>query len=242
MHRDLIKDLRTIPSLVAELFFQPLLFLFVFGLILPSIGTLEANYLNTLVPGLIVMTAIVSGFSSVSVPLLIELNYTGELEDRIMAPVAWEFVALAKLMRAAVRSIAGATAFSLVAFFMVGFNAFSQGPLLWSAVLLASLVGSGLGLVIACNVSVKNIDAISSFVSILIIFTGCAQYRWIDLEVLPVVQYGVLLNPLTYATELGRGAFSDDGLGVIVCWVVLLSLSIVSWWVGMISFRRLLHR
>lgn len=240
LQRDLLKDCKSIPSIIAELFLQPLLFLFVFGYILTSTGALSIEYIQVLVPGLIMMTAMSSSYSSVAVPLLIEIHYTKELEDRLMAPSPWKNIATAKMVRAAFRAFIGVVVFSFVALLTVDFNAFAQGILFWVSVILACVCGAGLGLITSASVSVENIDSVSSFVSVLLIFTGCAQYSWGDLSMIPVVQYLTLLNPLTYASELSRYGITGSSLPLAFLLIVLVIFGIFSWFVGIKKFQKIL--
>ncbi|MCB4208163.1 ABC transporter permease [Arthrobacter sp. UM1] len=238
VERDLRKDLASLPGVFAELFLQPLLFLFVFAFVLPAVGGIDRSYLSVLVPGLTVMTAMTSAVTGVCLPVLIELHYTRELEDRLAAPVPAALVAAAKMTRAVIRSCLGALCFLLVAWLLVGRSPLDYGAGVFGAAFLAAVVGSGVGMVLAGFVDVKNIDAMAAASVSIVGFTGCAQYTWASLHALPLFQWATLLNPLTYASELAR-AGAVSALHPALCSGVLVIVAAATWVLGMKRFGRI---
>jgi len=69
---------------------------------------------------------------------------------------------------------------------------------------------------------------------------GCAYYPWKGLDVVPVLKYAVLINPLVYVAEGLRGVLTPNGphmnLGVVV--TVLTAMLIVVGWLGVRSFLK----
>ncbi|GAA1347995.1 ABC transporter permease [Falsarthrobacter nasiphocae] len=241
VERDLRKDLKSLPGVFAELFLQPILFLFVFAFVLPAVGGIDRGYLGVLVPGLAAMTAVSSGITGVCLPVLIELHYTREIDDRLAAPVPARFVALAKMTHSVIRAFLGAICFVLVAWALVGKSPFEYGPGLFLGAFLGAFVGSGIGMLLAGFVDVKNIDAVAAASVSLVGFTGCAQYSWASLSALPAFQWVTLLNPLTYASELTRAA-STHSLAPALCVAVLSVLAVVTWAAGARRFGVIVAR
>lgn len=239
LSRDLRKDLDSLPSVIAELFLSPLLLLFVFGYILPAIGAVTPGYVELLVPGLAVMAAFSSGISGTAISLLVDFHYTRELEDRLAAPVPRWWVAEAKMVRSAVRSSLGGAVFMGVAWAVAGVPPVRYGAVLPVALVLAAVMGAGVGMTVATSVSVLNIDAVVAALVAFLSFTGCAQYGWSSLDQLVWFQKLTLLNPLTYAAELARSATSAAGLSAATCLCVCVLLTLVTWVVGSHRFARL---
>ncbi len=69
---------------------------------------------------------------------------------------------------------------------------------------------------------------------------GCAYYPWRGLDVVPVMQYIVLINPMVYVAEGMRGALTP-GVPHMPLGVVHASLVLISgffWTFGIRSFNR----
>jgi ABC-2 type transport system permease protein len=72
------------------------------------------------------------------------------------------------------------------------------------------------------------------------LFFGCAYYPWRGLDVVPVMKYAVLINPLVYVAEGLRGVLTPSGphmsLGVVI--TVLMGMLLVVGWLGVRSFLK----
>ena len=95
--RDLVVLRRQGAMFVARTVMQPFLIAFVFAYVFPRIGqsfggdaAAESGYGTILLPGLIAFTTMFQGVSSVALPLVDEFNTSHEIEDRAMAPRAYE--------------------------------------------------------------------------------------------------------------------------------------------------------
>jgi ABC-2 type transport system permease protein len=70
------------------------------------------------------------------------------------------------------------------------------------------------------------------------LFFGCAYYPWRGLDVVPVIKYLVLVNPMVYVAEGMRGALTPGvphmPLAIVV--VALLVISAFFWTLGTRSF------
>lgn len=123
--RDLTVLRRNFVPLMVRTVMNPLLFVFVFTYVFPTIGTGVAvgggaeglGYATVVVPGLVAVGMVFTAISAVALPLTMELGATREIEDRVLAPVALELVALEKIVVAALQGIvAGLVVFPLVYF------------------------------------------------------------------------------------------------------------------------------
>ena len=72
------------------------------------------------------------------------------------------------------------------------------------------------------------------------LFFGCAYYPWRGLDVVPVMKYLVLINPMVYVAEGMRGALTPSvpHMPLVVVGTALLVIVTVFWTLGMRSFRK----
>jgi ABC-2 type transport system permease protein len=72
------------------------------------------------------------------------------------------------------------------------------------------------------------------------IFFGCAYYPWRGLDVVPAVQYAVLINPLVYVAEGMRGALTPalPHMSLVVVTGAQLVIMTVLCTLGLRSFMR----
>jgi ABC-2 type transport system permease protein len=101
---------------------QPLLLVFVFLYVFPSIGqgisghggtAGESAFATVLVPGVVGISIMFQGVQAVALLLSTEFGYTREIEDRVQAPCPIWVVAAAKVLSGAIQGVlAGATASS----------------------------------------------------------------------------------------------------------------------------------
>jgi ABC-2 type transport system permease protein len=72
------------------------------------------------------------------------------------------------------------------------------------------------------------------------LFFGCAYYPWKGLDVVPVMKYAVLINPLVYVAEGLRGVLTPSGphRNLLVRITVVTGMRVVSGWLGVRSFLK----
>ncbi len=91
---------------------QPLLLVFVFTYVLPTIGQgLEGgqrSFTDILVPGVVAIAVLIKGVQAVALPLVQDFGYTREIEDRVMAPLPVWAVAGEKIVAGAVHGLLAA--------------------------------------------------------------------------------------------------------------------------------------
>jgi ABC-2 type transport system permease protein len=226
LRRDLFVTWQELPVFLAQVILQPLFLLFVFGKVLGSLGYTQHGYSDLLFPGLLALTAVITGMQTLAFPLVVEFGWTKEIEDRLLAPMSTALVAVEKVMFAAFRAITATAIMIPVGILVLGSIPWrwSGVPLLVLALVLGSLLGAGLGLVMGTLVVPQRINIVFSLVFTPLLFTGCSQYPWPSLSKLPWFQVVTACNPMTYVSEAMRGALvpSVPHIATWVCIVVLI--------------------
>ena len=204
---------------------NPLLFLFVFTYVMPHMtggasmnptATMAASgggFSTVLLPGLMAVGIMFSGIAAVALPLSQEFGITREIDDRVMCPLPVWAVAVEKICFSAVQSvIAACVVFPLAIWVPTTKPVVHVGSWAFLAVIvgLASLVAGALGLVIGTSVKPQQIGLIFGVVVIPITFLGCVYYPWAALRPIPVLQVGVLVNPIVYMSEGLRAALTPS--------------------------------
>jgi ABC-2 type transport system permease protein len=246
--RDLLVARREIVTFLLQTLIQPLFYLFVFGKVLPLIGSATAGFSVMLLPGMVAFTLFLTALQTTSTDLGRDLGVLREIDDRLLAPLPIALVALEKVLLATMRGfIAGACLFPL-AFWILGNGYQVRTDLLGVLIglmLLVALVGASLGLLLGTVLPLQQLALVFALVLTPLIFTGCTFYPWISLGALKWFQIFTLLNPLTYAAEGMRYAMLPPihgqelptlGLGWILlalCTTLMLSL-----WGGIRFFHR----
>jgi ABC-2 type transport system permease protein len=240
--RDLYVTLRELPTFLAQVILQPLFLLFVFGRVLTDLGYARGDYAQLLFPGIVGLTAVVTGLQSTAFPLVIDFSFTKEIEDRLLAPLPVNAVAVAKMLYASLRAITAAVVMIPIGILVLGSIPWHADavPLFLGAVVLGSLVGSSLGLMLGTLVPANRINIVFSLVLTPLLFTGASQYPWPSLSHLRWFQIVTLANPLTYVSESLRAALVPHvpHIAPAVCILVLLFSITVTGWIGIAGFRR----
>ncbi len=231
-----------------QVLLQPLFFLFIFGKVLPTIGFASQNLAPLLLPGVVALTLVTTAFQGVTLPLVLDLGFAHEIEDRLLAPIPISLVAIEKILFAALQGlIAGAIIFPL-AFLILG-NLYLVRTdtilLLIGLMVLTALAGASLGLTLGTLVKPEQLGLLFSLIFTPLIFTGCTFYPWGSLQSLRWFQIVTLFNPLTYASEGLRQSMVPPLQGYTVSTIGLLwSLTglgvtfILFLIVGLTSFHR----
>lgn len=240
--RDLFVTWSELPVFLAQVILQPLFLLFVFGKVLGSLGYTQHGYSDLLFPGLLALTAVITGMQTLAFPLVVEFGWTKEIEDRLLAPMSTALVAAEKVLFASVRAFAATTVMIPVGILVLGSIPWrwSGVPLLVLAIVLGSLLGAGLGLVMGTLVVPQRINIVFSLVFTPLLFTGCSQYPWPSLSHLRWFQIVTACNPMTYVSETMRAALvpSVPHIAPWICILVLVGSLIVLMTIGVKGFYR----
>jgi ABC-2 type transport system permease protein len=248
MRRDARVLRREAAGFLTRTVMQPLLFVFVFAYVFPRIGQdiggEGGDFATVLVPGLVAVAIIFQGIIAVALPLSNEFGGTKEIEDRIMAPVPVQIIALEKVLFAAAQSLlAGLVVFPLVVIVPTTPAALqiASWPLLLVVVTLAALLSGTLGLALGTFVAPRQIGLMFSVVVLPLTVLGAVYYPWSALDAVPWLQVAVLVNPLVYVSE-GLRASLTPTLETMppVAFLGAMTLSVVA--LGTLGFRGFVRR
>ena len=248
LRRDILVTGREFISFLMQVLLQPLFFLFIFGKVLPSIGFARRGFAAILLPGIVALTIVTTALQGVTLPLVLDLGFAREIDDRLLAPLPVSLVAVEKVLFAAMRGlVAGAIIFPL-AYWILGSEYTVRTDaigILIGIMVLTAFAGACLGLTIGTLVKPEQIGLMFSLIFTPLIFTGCTYYPWGTLDSIRWFQVITLFNPLTYAAEGLRYAMVPSINGhtiptLAMGWVILgLSVTIVAFLIiGMRTFRR----
>jgi ABC-2 type transport system permease protein len=248
LRRDIVVTGREFIPFLLQVLLQPLFFLFIFGKVLPTIGYAQSGFAPILLPGIVALTVVTTALQGVTLPLVLDLGYAREIDDRLLAPLPVNLVAVEKIIFAAMRGlIAGAIIFPL-AWWILGtgyqVRTDSIGTIIGIMVLTA-FAGASLGLFIGTTIKPEQIGLMFALILTPLIFTGCIYYPWATLDSLKWFQIITLFNPITYASEGLRfsmvPSFHGHALPTLAMgWVILgLSVTIVVFLIlGIRTFNR----
>lgn len=241
MLRDLYVAWRELPYFLVRTVIQPLLFVVVFGYLLPRMGYVGRDYGPALLPGVIAICLALSSVQSVALPMVQEFGWTREIDDRLLAPLPTRVVALEKVVMGVVQGIIAALVVLPIARLIMGPIAGLTFTHL-GEVLIVTILGAAsfsmLGLLMGTAINPQQIGLLFSVVVAPMIFFGCAYYPWRSLDAVPAMKYAVLVNPLVYVAEGMRGALTP-ALPHMSLWAVsgaLLVLMVISGRLGVRSF------
>jgi ABC-2 type transport system permease protein len=257
--RDLYVLRRELIPFLIRVCMNPLLFLFIFTYVIPSMsgtGGHSAGAMNptatmmgggafstVLLPGLMAVGIMFSGIAAVALPLAVEFGSTREIDDRVMCPLPVAAVAIEKICFSAVQSaLAAAIVYPLATFVpaIKPVTHIASWPFLILVVILASLTAGALGLAIGTTVKPQQIGLIFSVVVIPITFLGCVYYPWAALTHIRWLQVVVLVNPIVYMSEGLRAALTPQLPHMPPAMILLmLSVALVTLtWLGIRGFLR----
>jgi ABC-2 type transport system permease protein len=243
LRRDAHVARRNAKSLLMQTLFQPMMFVFVFGRVMTTSGFMPPEYKLLLLPGIIAISMVFSGIWSVAMPLIAELQFTKEIEDRLLAPIEIEWLAVEKIVAGMVQAlVAGFIVIPLASLIMgSGWQAVLSHPLLLvTLALLVSFLAAAMGLTLGCSVGQTQVGLMFSLVVTPMIMFGCAYYPWSALSKFPIMQKAVLINPLVYASEGFRSALAPNfpHLPVAASLGALVMFDLIFLTVGLRQFRR----
>jgi ABC-2 type transport system permease protein len=241
--RDLYVTGRELPVFLAQVVLQPLFLLFVFGKVLTDLGFAQPGYARVLFPGIVALTAVVTGLQSTAFPLVIDFSFTKEIEDRLLAPLPVGMVAVEKVVFASLRALLAALVMLPVGVWILGSIPWSSSdaPLFVTVLLLGCLVGSCMGMIMGTAVPPNRINVMFALILTPLLFTGASQYPWKSLDHLPWFQVVTALNPLTYVSEGMRAAMVPE-VPHIQPWVSVLVLVVTITVTLAIGIRLFLRR
>jgi ABC-2 type transport system permease protein len=241
--RDVFAAGRELPSLLVQVVVQPVLTLFVFGRVLVDLGYTQAGFGAVLLPGLVALNGFMTAVQNTATPLIVELSWSGELEDRLLAPLPVPLVAVEKMVFGAVCGVVGGLVMAPLGFLVL--DTPSWPPAAWPDVLLiltlGSLAGAAIGLTLGTLVPPHRISVVFAVVFAPLTFSGAVQFSWFGLARLPWFQVVCALNPLTYVSE-GMRAVTMPALASIPLWVDVVAVAAAAVVFGALGTRGFTRR
>ena len=243
LRRDVRVAAKELPFFLLRTVMQPVLFLIVFGFLLPKMGMLRGGYQTTLLPGILAVSLALSAIQSVALPMVQDFGWTKEIEDRLLAPVPTWVIAAEKIISGVIQGI-------IAALFVLPLARLIMGPIPnltfghLGDVLVITVLGatafSSLGMWLGTAIAPQQIGLMFSAIIAPMMFFGCAYYPWRGLDAVPVLKYIVLVNPLVYVAEGMRGALTPDvpHMPLLAAMGALLLISALFWTAGLRSFRK----
>jgi ABC-2 type transport system permease protein len=232
----------TLPRIIV----QPLLMMFVFTYVFPKIGQgvggAEASeqFSTLLVAGAVGLSIIFQGIQSVALPLVQEFGYSREIEDRVLAPLPVELVAVEKITAGALQGLIAATlVFPFAAFVpATPVNLHINWLVLLTLAPLSGVAASSLGLFLGTKVPPQNLSAMFALIVLPITFLGAIYYPWANLDPIKWLQIAVLINPLVYMCEGFRAALTTGVPHMQLPYVygALIVFSVVFAYIGIRGF------
>jgi ABC-2 type transport system permease protein len=243
LRRDMRVARKELPFFLVRTTMQPLLFLIVFGYLLPKMNFVRGGYQLALLPGILAVSLATSAIQSVALPMVQDFGWTKEIEDRLLAPVPTWVVAAEKIIAGVIQGmIAALVVLPLARLIMGPIAAVSFAHL--GDVLVITVLGatafSALGLWLGTGIAPQQIGMMFSVIIAPMLFFGCAYYPWRGLDAVPLIKYLVLVNPLVYVAEGLRGALTPEvpHMPLAVSMAALLVITALFWMMGLRSFHK----
>ncbi len=234
---------RNFIPLAFQTLLQPMMFVFVFGRVMTTSGLMPPTYKSMLLPGIIGLSMVMSGTWAVAMPLVAEFQFTKEIDDRLLAPMDMEWLAVEKVVAGMIQALIAGLVVIPTAWLVMGSGVSLSGDhlvLFFTMAVLVALLASSLGLALGCTVGQQHIGLMFSLVLAPMIFFGCTYYPWQALQKFPILKRAVLLNPMVYASEGFRSVlvpqFPHLGIGIILGGLVFFDVLFVT--VGLRQFQR----
>lgn len=244
--RDFHVLLGNMREFIPRTILQPLLLVFVFAYVFPKIGqgiggSAGASQFSTmLIAGVLASVILFQGVQAVALPMVQEFGYTKEIEDRVLAPLRVELVAVEKIVAGALQCLLAAIIVFPIAKFVpatpvhLSFN----WPVLLTIAPLACIMSAALGLMFGTLFDPRTVPLLFGIVVIPLTFLGCIYFPWAQLESIRWLQVLVLINPLVYMSEGFRAALTPvPHMSLLAIYPVLFGFTVVFIWVGLRSFK-----
>ncbi len=247
MLRDVYVLRKNLKEFIPRTVLQPLLLVFVFTYVFPKIGQGiggadgAATFSTMLVAGVIASVILFQGIQAVALPMVQEFGYTKEIEDRVLAPLPLELVAVQKIVSGALQCLLAALIVFPIAKFVPAtpVHLHFDWIVLLTFVPLACIASAALGLTFGTFFDPRTVPLLFGIVVIPLTFLGCIYFPWASLDSIRWLQIAVLINPLVYMCEGLRAALTDSPtMSLWVVYPVMTAFSILFVWLGISGFRK----
>lgn len=246
--RDLAVLRKEFGMFVGRTVMQPLLFLFVFTYVFPRIGQgvggggeAAERFSTIAMGGAMASVMIFQGIQAVALPLVQDFGFTREIEDRVLAPLPVDVIALQKVLSGALQGLLAALMVFPMALFVPATQVHLRvQPLHLIVVLpLGALLGASLGLAVGTRVEPRQVPLVFGLLVIPMTFLGCAYYPWQSLDAIPWLQAVVLANPLVYLSEGLRMSLAGEieHMPAVAIYVAMVGATVLLLRLGVGGFR-----
>lgn len=217
----LLRDLRVLRSnlkeFVPRVVLQPLLLVFVFTYVFPKIGSGvggregASDFSTLLVAGVLGSVVLMQGIQSTALPMVQDFGFTREIEDRVLAPMRVEWVAIEKIVAGALQCLLAALIVFPIAYVVPAtpVHLAFDWPVLVTFGPLACVACASIGLMFGTLFNPRSVSMLFGVVIIPITFLGCVYFQWQSLEAIRWLQIAVLVNPLVYMCEGFRASITE---------------------------------
>lgn len=247
--RDLTVLRKEFAMFLGRTVMQPLLLLFVFTYVFPRIGQAVGgtgdraeDFSTLLMGGAMASSMIFQGIQAVALPLVQDFGYTREIEDRVLAPLPVELIAVQKVISGAVQGLLASLLVFPMALVVPATDVhLDVQPLHLLLVLpLGALLGASLGLAVGTRVEPRQVPLVFGLLVIPMTFLGCAYYPWAALAPIAWLKWAVLVNPLVYLSEGLRMALAGgiEHMPALAIYGAMLGATAVLLRIGVAGFRR----
>ena len=247
----LLRDLRvlrkTVVVFVIRTAMQPVLLMFVFTYVFPKIGQdvggkgNAAGFSTLLVSGVVGLSVIFQGIQAVALPLVNEFGYTREIEDRVLAPLSVDGVAIAKILSGALQGLIAAAFVFPLAYLIPVTDVHLQFNwlVLLTVVPLSCVLGGSLGLAVGTTFDPRQVPLLFSIIVLPMTFLGAIYYPWSALSSVRWLQIAVLVNPLIYISEGLRAALTPvPHMSLWAVYPAMIGFTIFLGTLGVVGFRK----
>jgi len=247
LQRDFHVLRKNLKEFIPRVILQPLMLVFVFTYVFPKIGSAvggsdgASGFSTLLVAGVLGSVVLFQGIQAVALPMVQEFGFTKEIEDRVLAPLRVELVAIEKIVAGSLQCILAALIVFPIAYVVpstpvqIAFH----WPILLTLGPLACIAAASLGLMFGTLFNPRSVPLLFGIILVPLTFLGCVYFPWQRLQAIRWLQIAVLLNPLVYMCEGFRAALTD--VGSMTLWAVypaLLAFTAVFIVVGLRMFKK----
>lgn len=222
---------------------QPLLLVFVFTYVFPKIGQSigGGDYSTVLVAGVLASVILFQGIQAVALPLVQEFGYTKEIEDRVLAPLPVELVAIEKVVSGALQCMIAAVIVFPIAYYVpaTAVNITYNWAVLLTFAPLACVAAASLGLMFGTFFDPRTVPLLFGIIVVPLTFLGCIYFPWQQLEAIRWLQIVVLVNPLVYMSEGFRAALTPVAhMSLWAVYPVMSGFTVLFLWRGVVGFKK----
>lgn len=244
--RDLVIQLRDKWEFIFRVVMLPFILILTYGYVMPKIGLLPKTFPMRMFSGMIGMSMLITGIHGTAVPFTMDFNNLREIEDRLMAPVSVNMVALAKMVVGIIESFIGGLIVLPVSLIFMSdaldiVVTLEQSLMLIPVLILISVASACLGLLVGTVIKPMQIAAMFPGFLMPMVFLGAIFFSWGDLSTTPIIQKIVLINPLVYANEALRTILTPQILHMPILYSItgLIISILIMGYIGAKRFKKM---